>query len=84
MPRAPLSLEQIQKTVIAVFADEHLISATSLTLETPLIEGDRDSLSKLEFMLEIEDEFQIEVPDSELEGLVTLNDVANCVLKVQG
>lgn len=42
-------------------------------------DGDLDSLDKMEFVLAVEDEFKIDIPDYQIQGFRTLEDVAKFV-----
>jgi acyl carrier protein len=61
-----------------MLAEEFDIPLEKLTPEASLEASDIDSLSALEFMFVVEDEFHIKMP-GELSGLKTVGDIARTV-----
>ncbi len=68
------SLETIQRMMVEQFE----LKPEVLTPETPLETLGIDSLSVIEFMFNIEDEFKIKLPDERVE-IKTIQDIANVV-----
>ena len=64
--------------LIRIIADEHKLALEKLTLDARLDELGIDSLSVMELLFKIEDEFDIQVPNDQV-PLVTINDVASYV-----
>jgi acyl carrier protein len=53
-------------------------------LDLPYQEAGLDSLDAVEILLDVEQEFEIEIDDEEVEGLNTMRDVINYVVKKKG
>ena len=64
--------------LIRIIADEHKLALEKLTPDARLDELGIDSLSVMELLFKIEDEFSIQVPNDQV-PLVTINDVASYV-----
>ncbi|MBQ8319554.1 MAG: acyl carrier protein [Clostridia bacterium] len=66
-------LEKIQE----MLAEELNISADKVTADAKIVEDlGADSLDVVELLSRLEDEFGIVIPDEDVEGLVTVGDVA--------
>ena len=51
-----------------------------MTMETKIVEElDADSLDVVELLMSIEDEFDVEIPDEEIENLKTIGDVVEYI-----
>ena len=51
-----------------------------MTMETKIAEElDADSLDVVELLMSIEDEFDVEIPDEEIENLKTIGDVVEYI-----
>ncbi len=68
------TLETIQRMMVEQFE----LKPEALTPETPLESLGIDSLSVIEFMFNIEDEFKVKLPDERVE-IKTIQDIANVV-----
>ena len=65
------------KEIIALQLD---IDAESLTLDTKIIEDlGTDSLDVVEMLMSVEDEFEVEIPEEEIEDLKTIGDVVDYI-----
>ena len=64
--------------LIRIIADEHKLALDKLTPEARLDELGIDSLSVMELLFKIEDEFDIQVPNDQV-PLLTIQDVASYV-----
>lgn len=64
--------------LIRIIADEHKLALDTLQPEARLDELGIDSLSVMELLFKIEDEFDIQVPNDQV-PLVTIQDVASYV-----
>ncbi len=63
-----------------IVAEQLDVDASEITLETSLTKDlEADSLDAVEVIMEIEDEYGIEIPDEEAEKFVTLGDIVNYV-----
>lgn len=64
--------EELKKIIVNQFGiDENLITKESTLLD----DMGADSLDIVELVMEIEDTFQVEIPDSESENLKTVGDL---------
>lgn len=69
-------LEKIQE-IVPKFG----VEPGDVTLEATLEDLDMDSLDVVEIMQAMEDDFGVRVPDEDLEGLATMGDAINAVVK---
>lgn len=69
-------LEKIQE-IVPKFG----VEPGDVTLEVTLEDLDMDSLDVVEIMQAMEDDFGVRVPDEDLEGLATMGDAINAVVK---
>ena len=67
---------EMQERVIKLVSDATKIDATKISGETNFIEDlNLDSLDIVELMMKMEDEFGIEIPEEQAEGLKCITDV---------
>ena len=65
------------KEILAVQLDAN---AEEMTMETRIDEDlGADSLDVVELLMSIEDEFEVEIPDEEIENLKTIGDVVEYI-----
>ncbi len=65
------------KEILAVQLDA---DAESMTMETNILDDlGADSLDVVEMLMSIDDEFGIEIPDDQIEGLKTIGDVVEYI-----
>ncbi len=63
-----------------IVAEQLDVDTSDITLETSLTKDlEADSLDAVEVIMEIEDEYGIEIPDEEAEKFVTIGDIVNYV-----
>ena len=68
--------EKIQE----IIADKLSIDAEEITLDSSFIDDlNADSLDIVELIMAIEEEFDIEIPDSDAEKVVTVGDVVDYI-----
>ena len=75
---------------MAVFDDvrdvvvEHLsVAPDAVKLESKIIEDlGADSLDVVELVMALEEKFEVEIPDSDAEKLITINDVVSYIEKL--
>ena len=71
-----MEFEKIKKIIIEVLNVED----DEITLETKFIDDlDADSLDVMQIVMGIEEEFDIQVPDEELEKITTIGDAVEAV-----
>jgi acyl carrier protein len=64
----------------AILAEQLDIAADEITMESNIAEDlGADSLDVVDLIMSIEDEFDLEVPDTEVENIKTVGDVVNCI-----
>ena len=79
MAEAEVDVEELRETVRSLVAAERSIPIDDVALDTPLEELGFDSLDASNVSFEIEEKFDIEIPDDVLEGLVTVGDIVDGV-----
>ncbi|MBP3627343.1 MAG: acyl carrier protein [Clostridia bacterium] len=68
--------EKIKK----ILADQLDAEESQMTMETKIEEDlSADSLDVVELLMSIEDEFNVEIPDEEIENLKTIGDVVEYI-----
>ncbi len=64
----------------AILAEQLDIAADEITMESNIAEDlGADSLDVVDLIMSIEDEFDLEVPDTEVENIKTVGDVVNYI-----
>jgi len=75
---APANQEEIDKTLKELFAETLKVEPEKLTPGAKLIEDlELDSLDRIEIVSEIEDRFDVQIPDETLQEITTYGDVVN-------
>ena len=68
--------EKIKK----ILADQLDVDAEEMTADTKIADDlGADSLDVVELLMSIEDEFEVEIPDEEIENLKTIGDVVEYI-----
>lgn len=75
--------EAVARRCIAIIAKSKLISEDSITLASTFDELQIDSLDKINISFEIEDTFNIQIPDDSISSLKTVGDVIDGVVRLQ-
>ena len=66
--------EKIQK----IISEELCVEQDRITLQADFLEDlEMDSLDVVEIIMILEDEFGVEIPDDEIEGIKTVEDLVN-------
>lgn len=74
----------MKEKVIGLVCEATKQDASKVSLETSFIDDlNLDSLDIVELMMKMEDEFGIEIPEEDAEGLKTVNDVVSYLEKKQ-
>lgn len=70
----------VLEKVKAVLADQFDAEEESITTETTIQEDlGADSLDVVDLLMTIEDEFEVEIPDSEIENMKTVGDLVTYI-----
>ncbi len=74
----------MQDKVVKLISDATKIDAAKITLETSFVDDlNLDSLDIVELMMKMEDEFGVEIPEEDAEGLKTVKDIVLYLEKKQ-
>ncbi len=75
----------IEATVFTVVADQWGVSKNQLTRQTHFINDlNADELDGVELVMELEEQFDIRIPDEDSEKLLTVGEVIDYVAKAKG
>ena len=75
-----MSSEEIFDKVKSIIVEQLGVTDTSVTMEASFIDDlGADSLDIVELVMAIEEEFDIEIPDSDAEKVVTVGDVVDYI-----
>ncbi|NLY38952.1 MAG: acyl carrier protein [Firmicutes bacterium] len=69
----------IQDKVKSIVAEQLEIDIDSLTMETTFEEIDADSLDIVELVMALEEEFELEISDQEIENIKTVGDIVKYI-----
>ena len=66
-----------------IVARELMVEESDITLETDILNDlGADSLTVVDLAMALEDEFEVELPDEELENIRTVGDIVNYIKKL--
>jgi len=65
----------MHEKIKSIFADMFIMEQCDIHFDTPLKEYGIDSLDFTEFMLMVENEFDVDIKDKDVDQLKTLNDI---------
>ena len=75
-----MSSEEILEKVKGIIVEQLGVADTAVTMEASFIDDlGADSLDIVELVMAIEEEFDIEIPDSDVEKVVTVGDVVDYI-----
>ena len=75
-----MSSEEIFEKVKSIIVEQLGVTETSVTMEASFIDDlGADSLDIVELIMALEEEFDIEIPDSDAEKVVTVGDVVDYI-----
>ncbi len=75
-----MSSEEVFEKVKNIIVEQLGVTDTSVTMEASFIDDlGADSLDIVELVMAIEEEFDIEIPDSDAEKVVTVGDVVDYI-----
>jgi acyl carrier protein len=69
----------VQDKVRSIIADQLEVGIDSLTMETTFEEIDADSLDIVELVMALEEEFELEISDQEIENIKTVGDIVKYI-----
>jgi acyl carrier protein len=69
----------VQDRVKKIVAEQLEVAIDSLTLETTFEEIDADSLDIVELVMALEEEFDLEISDQEIENIKSVGDVVSYI-----
>ena len=70
----------VLETVKAILAEQFDVEEDTITMETSVAEDlGADSLDVVDLLMSIEDEFEIEIPDTEIENMKTVGDLVKYI-----
>ena len=73
-----MSSEEVLEKVKGIIVEQLGVAETSVTMEASFIDDlGADSLDIVELVMALEEEFDIEIPDSDAEKVVTVGDVVD-------
>ena len=74
--------EEIQQKVIDIVAEQMGIDKSEITPETSFVNDlNADSLDTVELVMELEDEFETNIPDEEAEKIQTVGAAINYIME---
>lgn len=75
-----MSQEEIFEKVKAIIVEQLGVAEASITMDASFIDDlGADSLDIVEFIMALEEEFNIEIPDADAEKVVTVGDVVDYI-----
>lgn len=70
----------VLEKIKAILSEQFDVEEDSITQETNLAEDlDADSLDVVDLLMSIEDEFEIEIPDEEIENIRTVDQIVKYI-----
>jgi acyl carrier protein len=78
------SRDEVLERVKALLVEQKLPGAENATAETTWEELEADSLDLVELVRALEDDYDVQIADSELDGVETVGDAADMLLRVSG
>ena len=73
-----MNSEEVFSKVKEIIVEQLGVAENTVTLESSFIDDlGADSLDIVELIMSLEEEFDMEIPDSDAEKIVTVNDVVN-------
>ena len=69
----------VEEKVKAIVSEHLELAVDSLTIETTFEEIDADSLDIVELVMALEEEFDLEISDQEIEEIKTIGDIVSFI-----
>jgi acyl carrier protein len=73
--------QEIETKVKQIIHEQADISKDEIKLESTLEDLDLDSLGQVELLLGLEETFEVDIPDEDVESLKTVKDVVDYIAK---
>ncbi|APX72596.1 acyl carrier protein [Companilactobacillus allii] len=75
-----MSEQEIYDKIVALIVDKFEVEADSISKETSFTDDlDADSIDLVEFVLELEEEFDAEIPDEDAEKITTVGEAVDYI-----
>ena len=76
----PMSSEEVFDKVKEIIVEQLGVAETAITPDASFIDDlGADSLDRVELIMALEEEFDLEIPDADAEKVVTVNDVVEYI-----
>ncbi len=70
----------VMEKVSALLAEQFEVEATSITADTDFVQDlNADSLDVVDMLMSLEDAFDVEIPDEEIENIHTVGDLVSFI-----
>ena len=70
----------VMEKVSALLAEQFEVEATSITADTDFVQDlNADSLDVVDMLMSLEDAFDVEIPDEEIENIHTVGDLVTFI-----
>ena len=69
----------VEEKVKSIVSEQLEVAVDSLTIETTFEEIDADSLDIVELVMALEEEFDLEISDQEIEEIKTIGDIVSFI-----
>lgn len=77
--------EEVKQEVIGIVSEQMGVDAGDISMETSFVNDlNADSLDTVELVMELEDRFEMNIPDEEAEKIGTVGTAVEYVMKNQG
>lgn len=76
-----MNQQEIETKVKQIIHEQADISRDEIKLESTLEDLDLDSLGQVELLLGLEETFEVDIPDEDVESLKTVKDVVDYIAK---
>lgn len=77
-----MSADSIESKVISIVSEQLSLREDDIKAESRFVDDlGADSLDIVELIMEMEEEFDVEIPDEDIEKMITVQDVFNYIAK---
>ena len=79
-----LTEEEIKEKVVKIVSEQMGVEQSEITMDTSFVNDlNADSLDTVELVMELEDEFELSIPDEEAEKIGTVGTAVDFIAKAQ-